>query len=222
MEKTDKPLTRDALISMQVIDAKGRLMGKVKDIAYAVGKMGISLSVENEDGEIQNIPWEDVQAASDFIVIKPVPQSTSQQQQQQPVQTSSLSEEEKVFGPYQQQQQQPVQTSSLSEEEKVFGPYQQQQQPAQTVVKEQSTQPLCPTCNQPLTWIPQYKRWYCYNDKKYVSVSKKSFLGLRRSSNPFKPVQKQSTQPLCPTCNQPLTWIPQYKRWYCYNDKKYV
>jgi sporulation protein YlmC with PRC-barrel domain len=144
MEKTDKPLTRDALISMQVIDAKGRLMGKVKDIAYAVGKMGISLSVENEDGEIQNIPWEDVQAASDFIVIKPVPQSTSQQQQQQPVQTSSLSEEEKVFGPY------------------------QQQQPAQTVVKEQSTQPLCPTCNQPLTWIPQYKRWYCYNDKKYV------------------------------------------------------
>jgi len=146
MEKTDKPLTRDALVSMQVIDAKGRLVGKVKDIAFAVGKMGISLSVENEDGEIQNIPWEDVQAASDFIVIKPVPQSTSQQRQQQTVQTSSLSEEEKVFGPYQPQQQQPV----------------------QTVVKEQSTQPLCPTCNQPLTWIPQYKRWYCYNDKKYV------------------------------------------------------
>jgi sporulation protein YlmC with PRC-barrel domain/ribosomal protein L34E len=198
MEKTDKPLTRDALVSMQVIDAKGRLVGKVKDIAFVVGKTGISLSVENEDGEIQNIPWEDVQAASDFIVIKQVPQSTSQQQQQQP-----------------------VQTSSLSEEEKVFGPYQPQQQPVQTVVKEQSTQPLCPTCNQPLTWIPQYKRWYCYNDKKYVSVSKKSFLGLS-SSNPFKSVQKQSTQPLCPTCNQPLTWIPQYKRWYCYNDKKYV
>jgi sporulation protein YlmC with PRC-barrel domain len=145
VEKTDKPLTRDALVSMQVIDAKGRLVGKVKDIAFAVGKMGISLSVENENGEIQNIPWEDVQAASDFIVIKQVPQSTSQQQQQQP-----------------------VQTSSLSEEEKVFGPYQPQQQPVQTVVKEQSTQPLCPTCNQPLTWIPQYKRWYCYNDKKYV------------------------------------------------------
>ena len=145
MEKTDKPLTRDALVSMQVIDAKGRLVGKVKDIAFAVGKTGIALSVENEDGEIQNIPWEDVQAASDFIIVKPVPQSTSQQQQQQP-----------------------VQTSSLSEEEKVFGPYQPQQQPVQTVVKEQSTQPLCPTCNQPLTWIPQYKRWYCYNDKKYV------------------------------------------------------
>ena len=200
MEKTNKPLTRDALVSMQVIDAKGRLVGKVKDIAFAVGKTGIALSVENEAGEIQHIPWEDVQAASDFILLKAVPQSTSQQKQQQP-----------------------VQTSSLSEEEKVFGPYEQQQQPVQTDVQEQSTQPLCPTCNQPLTWIPQYKRWYCYNDKKYVSVGKKRFLGLMNgSSNVQTDVQKQSTQPLCPTCNQPLTWIPQYKRWYCYNDKKYV
>jgi len=205
MEKTDKPLTRDALISMQVVDAKGRLVGKVKDIAFAVGKTGISLSVENEAGETQHIPWEDVQGASDFILLKAVPQSTYQPQQQQ----------------------QPVQTSSLSEEEKVFGPYEQQQQPVQTVVKEQSTQPLCPTCNQPLTWIPQYKRWYCYNDKKYVSVGKKKFLGfMNRSSSSSNNVQtvvkEQSTQPLCPTCNQPLTWIPQYKRWYCYNDKKYV
>ena len=122
MEKTDKPLTRDALVSMQVIDAKGRLIGKVKDVAFAVGKMGISLSVENEAGEIQNIAWEDVQATSDFIILKPVAQST----------------------------------------------YQPQQQPVQTVAQPQSTQPLCSTCNRPLTWIPQYQRWYCYNDKKYV------------------------------------------------------
>ena len=182
MEKTNKPLTRDALVSMQVIDAKGRLVGKVKDIAFAVGKTGIALSVENEAGEIQNIPWEDVQAAADFIIIKPAQQSTSQQKQQS-VQTGALTEEEKVFGPYEQKQQQTVQTD----------------------VQQQSTQPLCPTCGQPLTWIPQYKRWYCYNDKKYVSVD-----------------EKQSTQRLCPTCGQPLTWIPQYKRWYCYNDKKYV
>jgi sporulation protein YlmC with PRC-barrel domain len=127
MEKTDKPLTRDALVSMQVIDAKGRLIGKVKDVAFAVGKIGIGLSVENEDGEIQSIGWEDVQAASDFIILKPVPQSAYQAQ-----------------------------------------PQQQTQQTYQTVPQQQSTQPLCPTCNRPLTWIPQYQRWYCYNDKKYV------------------------------------------------------
>ena len=133
MEKTDKPLTRDALVSMQVIDAKGRLIGKVKDVAFAVGKMGIALTVENEDGETQNIAWEEVQAAADFIILKPqiVQQTTYQPVQQQPVQTVA----------------QPV----------------QQAQPAQ-----QSTQPMCPTCGRPLTWIPQYQRWYCYNDKKYV------------------------------------------------------
>jgi hypothetical protein len=79
--------------------------------------------VENEDGEIQSIGWEDVQAASDFIILKPVPQAQPQQQTQQTY---------------------------------------------QTVPQQQSTQPLCPTCNRPLTWIPQYQRWYCYNDKKYV------------------------------------------------------
>jgi sporulation protein YlmC with PRC-barrel domain len=120
MEKTDKPLTRDALVSMQVIDAKGKLVGKVKDVAFAVGKTGIALSVETEAGEIQHIAWEDVQAASDFIILKP----------------------------------KMAQQASTS---------QPQQQSAQ-----QSTQPLCPTCSRPLTWIPQYQRWYCYNDKKYV------------------------------------------------------
>jgi sporulation protein YlmC with PRC-barrel domain len=136
MEKTDKPLTRDALVSMQVIDAKGRLIGKVKDVAFAVGKMGIALTVENEDGETQNIAWEEVQAAADFIILKPVTQSAYQQSTYQP-------------------QQQPVQTAAQPV---------QQAQPAQ----QQSTQPMCPTCGRPLTWIQQYQRWYCYNDKKYV------------------------------------------------------
>ena len=122
----DKPLTRDALVSMQVIDARGRLVGKVKDVAFAVGRMGIALTVENERGEVQNVSWEDVQAASDFIILKPV--------QQAPVQQAQA-----VFQP-------------------------QQQQPAQ----QASTQPICPTCGKQLTWIAQYQRWYCYNDKKYV------------------------------------------------------
>ncbi|MGD6806790.1 MAG: PRC-barrel domain-containing protein [Candidatus Bathyarchaeia archaeon] len=117
MAETDKPLTRDALISMQVINAKGKLVGKVKDLAFAVGKNGIALTVENEAGEIQNIPWEEVQAASDFIILKTAAQSMVQTQQAQ---------------------------------------------------QQTSTQPLCPTCGKPLTWIPQYQRWYCYNDKKYA------------------------------------------------------
>jgi sporulation protein YlmC with PRC-barrel domain len=121
MENTDKPLTRDALVSMQVIDARGRLVGKVKDLAFSVGKSGISLTIEGDNGETQNVPWEDVQAAADFIILKPVAQATFTQHTHQ-----------------------------------------------QTPAGQTSTQPTCPTCGKPLTWIPQYQRWYCYNDKKYV------------------------------------------------------
>ena len=72
MEGTDKPLTRDELISMQVINAKGQLVGKVKDVVFAIGKMGISITIEKKDGEVQTIGWDEVQAACDFIVLKPV------------------------------------------------------------------------------------------------------------------------------------------------------
>jgi sporulation protein YlmC with PRC-barrel domain len=137
--EADKSLTRDALVSMQVIDARGRLVGKVKDLVFAVGKMGVSLAVENDAGEIKNIGWDKVQAAADFIILKPqqYAQNTYQPQpmQQQPVQ--------------QQPVMQPVQA-----------------QPVQ--LQPQASQPMCPTCGKPLTWIAQYKRWYCYNDKKYV------------------------------------------------------
>jgi sporulation protein YlmC with PRC-barrel domain len=124
--ESEKPLTRDALVSMQVIDARGKLVGKVKDIAFAVGKTGIALTVESDNGQTRIIGWDDVQAAADFIILKP----------QQHVQNT--------YQPQAAQQQ----------------PMQQQQ--------NQTTQPTCATCGKPLTWIPQYQRWYCYNDKKYV------------------------------------------------------
>jgi sporulation protein YlmC with PRC-barrel domain len=123
--ESGKPLTRDALVSMQVIDAKGRLVGKVKDIAFAVGKTGIALTVENDEGEIRNIDWDEVQAAADYIILKP--QASTQSTYQQPIQ---------------QQAAQPVQ--------------------------QQSSQPMCQSCGKPLTWIAQYQRWYCYNEKKYI------------------------------------------------------
>ncbi len=49
---------------------KDDLVGKVKDVAFAVGKMGIALTVENEEWRNQNVAWEEVQAAADFITLK--------------------------------------------------------------------------------------------------------------------------------------------------------
>lgn len=37
-----------------------------------------------------------------------------------------------------------------------------------------------------------------------------------------EPSTAQQAQPICPTCGGPLTYIQQYKRWYCYKDQKYV
>jgi sporulation protein YlmC with PRC-barrel domain len=119
---------------MQVIDAKGHLVGKVKDVAFAIGQNGIAITVENDAGEIKNVAWQDVQAASDFIILKPSAAQTAQPS-------------------YQQQTSQPAAQAAQ--------PVQQQQPAAQS-------QPLCPSCGKPLTWIPQYQRWYCYNDKKYA------------------------------------------------------
>jgi sporulation protein YlmC with PRC-barrel domain len=150
MAKTDKPLTKDALVSMQVIDSKGQLVGKVKDVAFVVGQVGISLSVENENGEIQSVPWQDIQAAADFILLKP------QQKNVNPAEPAKKEDWEEVFKEKQLEQTKQMQQT------------QQATQTEQTIPKKQASQPLCPTCNQPLAWIPQYKRWYCYNDKKYV------------------------------------------------------
>jgi sporulation protein YlmC with PRC-barrel domain len=120
----EKSVTKDKLIGMRVIDANGNLVGTVKDVGFTVGKSGIALSVENDDGEVQDITWDSIQGAGDFVVLKPVA-----------AQVTAVA--------------QPFAAA----------------QPAQAA---QTSQPLCPTCNQPLSFIQQYQRWYCYNEKKYV------------------------------------------------------
>ncbi|MEM2568142.1 MAG: PRC-barrel domain-containing protein [Candidatus Bathyarchaeia archaeon] len=105
MAKQEKAVTKDMLVGMQVIDAEGRIVGTVKDVSFIVGKTGISLYVEGKKGESRNIPWDEVQAVGDFILLKP---------------------------------------------------------------EQAQTQPTCPICKGPLTYIPQYQRWYCYACKKYA------------------------------------------------------
>ena len=111
---------------MKVIDEEGKLVGEVKDVGFTVGKAGISLNVEDLNGETVDIAWDRIQGAVDFVVLKPVAQTTTQAMPA-------------------------VAQASV--------------QPAQTV---QQTKPMCPTCGQPLAFIQQYQRWYCYNEKKYV------------------------------------------------------
>ena len=111
----DKGVTKDRLVGMKVLDGKGYVVGTVKDIGFTVGKSGISLSIEDEEGEVKDVPWEEVQAAGDFVLLKPVAEAATS-----------------------------------------------------TATSPQTTSPVCPTCQGPLSFIQQYQRWYCYKCQKYA------------------------------------------------------
>jgi sporulation protein YlmC with PRC-barrel domain len=89
MEKEKKSMTKDRLIGMQVIDSNGYDIGIVQDIAFTVGKVGMTLMVETKKGETKEVAWDDIQAAGDFVILKPQPQTfgpqSASQQAQAPV-----------------------------------------------------------------------------------------------------------------------------------------
>lgn len=77
--------------------------------------------------------------------------------------------------------------------------------------------------------------WRGESEYRGITFSFKGFFGSRdwpeailrqakiargQAVPPPPPAQPQT--PLCPHCGKPLTWIPQYKRWYCYNCQKYA
>lgn len=70
-DKEKRAMTKDRLIGMQVIDSEGNESGTVQDIAFTVGKVGMTLIVETKKGETREVPWEDIQAAGDFVILKP-------------------------------------------------------------------------------------------------------------------------------------------------------
>ncbi len=67
---SEKAVTRDNLVGMQVIDAEAKLVGTVKDVAFTIGKVGISLIVETKTGNTINIGWDAIQAVGDYIVLQ--------------------------------------------------------------------------------------------------------------------------------------------------------
>jgi len=122
MDKDKKGLTKDRLVGMEVINSEGYTVGKVNDLAFTVGKLGMTLIVESKDGVSTEVVWEEIQAAGDYIILK----------------------------------------AKTGQAQVASTPQGTEQQAAQTQAK------VCPTCGEPLTFIPQYNRWYCYKEKKYV------------------------------------------------------
>ena len=74
MEKRQKePLTKDRIVNMQVVDADGYFVGRVKDISLCVGEMDQALVIETDEGVDEIHRWSEVSSAGDLILLKPVP-----------------------------------------------------------------------------------------------------------------------------------------------------
>ena len=78
-QQKDKGVTKDRLVGMKIIDSNGNFAGTVKDIGFTIGKVGISLSTEDKEGEAKEIAWDEVQAAGDFVLLKPPAELASPQ-----------------------------------------------------------------------------------------------------------------------------------------------
>ena len=88
--------------------------------------------------------------------------ATQQYPQQQPQQYS--------IQPSQPQQQYPTSPTYSETPQQPQPPQQQPTYPYQPQPQPQvPPQPTyrCPVCGNPLTWIPQYQRWYCYTCRRY-------------------------------------------------------
>ena len=63
-------------VGLQVIDAKGVLVGNVKDISVDLHKRGLAFVVVAKNGRELDISWEDVLSMEDVVLLKkeiPVP-----------------------------------------------------------------------------------------------------------------------------------------------------
>lgn len=90
----EKSVTKDKLVGMTVIDSTGNIVGTVKDVGFTVGKAGISLSIEDKDGDIQDVAWDSIQGAGDFVILKPsATQAVSAAQPAQAAQATQSSQQ---------------------------------------------------------------------------------------------------------------------------------
>ncbi len=143
-------IPRGKLIGMQVYNPDGTFVGTVQDIALPIGggEMGILILTKAQTTE--TIQWSRISAVGDIIILKekleikaPTPETMPQPTPQYPPMGG------------------PIPTPApVKEEKKGLG--------AITSVFKRQEKPACPTCGKPLTYIEQYKRWYCYNCGKYV------------------------------------------------------
>jgi len=142
-------ITRSQIIGKKVYNPDGEYIGEVLDIGFSLGEAKITLVVKGKWGTDISVPWENVAAAKDIVILKE-PVSAPQVSAPTPAVTPTTT---------------PAATAIAEEKEEKE---EKKGLKLPFLKKEEEEEKLCPFCNKPATWIPQYRRWYCYNCRKYI------------------------------------------------------
>jgi sporulation protein YlmC with PRC-barrel domain len=131
-------ITLSELKGKQVYAQDARRIGEVVDFGFKVGETLPFLIVRTPSGRTLEIPWSDVAAAKDIVLLKP---------------EFKVPEE--------------LLTPAIAPPAAAAPTPQPEQKPKLPFFRK-TEQKICPYCGKPATWIPQYQRWYCYNCQRYI------------------------------------------------------
>lgn len=138
-----KGIPKSKLVGMSIYNPDGSFVGTVKDLSVALGTGEISLiAITKYQTEIE-IPWTNVNAAEDIVILK---ETVKVEAPSIPVTSTSETTVSSI--------------SSTEEKKGILSSF-------KGLIPKQEKK-ICPTCGKPATYIKEYDRWYCYNCKKYL------------------------------------------------------
>ncbi len=133
-------ITRSQLIGKQVYNPDGTLIGTINDVKLIIDKNEITLQVQTKYRTTEYVPWTKVNAVGDIVLLK---------------------EKIEIQAPQTPLLETPKPTSqTMIEKLSGIG------ESLKSLVR--SSNVICPTCGEKATYIPQYKKYYCYKCAKYV------------------------------------------------------
>ncbi len=92
----------------------------------------------------------------------------------------------------------------------------------------------CPTCGAELTYLPPYRRHYCYGCRSYApqaihacKVCGRALVFVQRHHRHYCYGCQEYTDDVdienpCPTCGEELTYVAEYGRFFCHHCKEYA
>ncbi|MCS7136556.1 MAG: PRC-barrel domain-containing protein [Nitrososphaerota archaeon] len=133
-------LTRSQLIGKQVYNPDGTLVGTINDVELIIDRNEVALQVQTKYRTVEYIPWTRVNAVGDIVLLKE--KVEIQAPQAPPLEVPK-----------------PV-SQTVTEKLGGIG------ESIKSLVKPSNVK--CPSCGEKATYIPQYKRYYCYKCAKYI------------------------------------------------------